>query len=83
MHCCGVTIHVWPDDEDVALGEGKAFAGARSTLHYTGRDEQIVRTFANENTCLLQIAQATPRRQVQQQYVATIPGVPSLPDTAA
>jgi hypothetical protein len=59
MHCCGVTIHVWPDDQDVALGEVKAFAGARSTLHYTGRDEQIVRTFANENTCLLQIAQAT------------------------
>jgi molecular chaperone HtpG len=77
-----VTIHVWPDDRDVPLEEARNFAGNRTMLYYTGRDEQVIHTFANENTCVLQIAQAMPRRQVQHLYVLNVLKVPSVPATA-
>jgi molecular chaperone HtpG len=77
-----ITIHLWPDDKDIPLDGIRGVVGTRSLLHYTGRDSEIVKTFSNESAALLQIAQAAPRRQVQQIYVIENLNVPSVPTTA-
>jgi molecular chaperone HtpG len=77
-----ISIHLWPDDKDVPLGDVTRFIGARSALQYSGRDQEIIKTFANESAALLQIAQASPRRQVQTMYVTEKLRIPAVPTTA-
>ena len=77
-----ITIHVWPDDKDVPLGGVKGNLGTRPAMYYSGRDMEIVRTFSNENASLVQIAQASPRRQLQQIYVTEVLKIPAVPTTA-
>ena len=77
-----VTIHVWPEDKDVPQDSVKEIAGKRSLLHYGGRDEQVLQLFGNEKTCLLQLAQANPRRQLHHRYVTSVLNVAAVPDNA-
>jgi molecular chaperone HtpG len=77
-----ISIHVLPDNKDVYLGEIKQYLGTRAAYYYTGTDRHILATFANEGTCLLQIAQGNPRRKLQLHYVRNILAIPQVPDSA-
>jgi molecular chaperone HtpG len=77
-----VTIHVLPEIKDIPLCDIKSYIGTRTTHYYTGNDQQILSTFANEGLNLLQIAQSNPRRQVQLHYVTNILSIPLVPDSA-
>ena len=55
-----ITIRVLPDNKDVPLGDIKAYIGKRTAQYYTGSDQHIINTFANEGSCLFQIAQGNP-----------------------
>lgn len=73
-----LTIHALPDDTEVELGDIKRFVGKRTVQYYSGSDKQIINTFANEDSVLLQTAQGQSRRRVQLHYLKTlkIEGVP-------
>lgn len=77
-----VSIKVLPEDKDVSLGEVKSHIGARSVLYYIGTDRHILTTFANEEACLLQVAQSSPRRQVQLHYLRNMLDIQQVPDSA-
>jgi molecular chaperone HtpG len=76
-----VLVHVLPDDNDVPLGELKAFIGKRPAQYYLGNDSHIINTFANQGACLFQVAQMQPRRKVQLHYLANILKVQAVPDS--
>jgi molecular chaperone HtpG len=77
-----VSIHVFPEDVDITLGEIKTFIKEKIVHYYTGTDRQILTTFSNEGTCLIQVAQSTPRRTVQKHYITNILHLPQVPDHA-
>ncbi len=77
-----VSIHVLPDNTDISLGEIKNYIGNRTTHYYAGNDSQILSTFANESSYLLQVAQSNPRRQVQVHYLTNILRISAVPDSA-
>lgn len=77
-----VSVRVLPENKDISLGEIKTYIGNRTTHYYTGNDQQILSTFANENSYLLQVAQSNPRRQVQVYYLTNILKISNVPDSA-
>jgi molecular chaperone HtpG len=76
-----ITVHVLPDDKDVRLGEAKKYIGARTAQYYTGNDPHIINTFANEGSCLFQIAQGHSRRRAQLHYLSKRLGIKEVPDS--
>lgn len=78
----GITINALPDEKDIPLSDVKAFVGSRGVHYYTGTDADMLATFANEELCLLQVAQVNPRRNVQIQYLTSVLGIPVVPDSA-
>ena len=70
-----------PEDKDVPLGSIKSYIGARTTHYYIGTDQHIMKTFANEGTCLLQMVQGNPRRAVQEHYLVHTLKIPQVPDS--
>lgn len=77
-----VSIRLLPENTDISLGEIKTYIGGRTTHYYTGNDQQILSTFANESSYLLQVAQSNPRRQVQVHYLTNILRISVVPDSA-
>jgi len=75
-----ITIHVLPDDKDVDLGELKRYIGKRTAQYYSGSDQHIINTFANEGSCLFQIAQGQSRRYTQLHFLRTL-GIAEVPDS--
>jgi molecular chaperone HtpG len=76
-----VTVNVRPDEVDVPLSGAQDYVGARAVHYYIGSDAQIIKTFANESSCLLALAQSNPRRIVQQHYIANILKIQPIPDS--
>jgi molecular chaperone HtpG len=76
-----VCVRVLPEDEEVAMGEVKSYIGTRTAHYYTGSDHHIMTTFANAGTCLLQVVQNNPRRNVQLHYLTHILRIPQVPDS--
>ncbi len=75
-----VTIHRFPDDADIPLGElGQP---TQNVHYYSGTDKKIISTFSGDKATLLQISQINPRRSLQQQYVTQILRIPQVPDSA-
>ncbi|HTT76769.1 MAG TPA: ATP-binding protein [Candidatus Binataceae bacterium] len=77
-----VLIRALPEERDVPLSEIKSHAGTRTIHYYTGVDRHIIATFANESTCLLQVVQGNPRRDIQLRYVVDVLGIGQVPDQA-
>lgn len=77
-----VSIQVLPENKDIPLGEIESYIGTRIAHYYTGNDQHILTTFANEGTYLLQVAQSNPRRQVQLHFVTNTLKTPLVPDSA-
>jgi molecular chaperone HtpG len=75
-----VSVAVRPDEKDVPLAKLTEFIAGRSAHYYLGSDPQIIRTFANEGSCLLSIAQSNPRRTIQLNYVMNTLKIPQVPD---
>lgn len=75
-----VSIFVRPDQTDVPLAKLKEIIAGRTTHYYLGSDLQIIRTFANEGTCLLSVAQSNPRRAVHLHYINNVFRIPQVPD---
>jgi molecular chaperone HtpG len=76
-----ISILVRPDDSDVALAKLKEIIGGRTAHYYLGSDLQIIRTFANEGSCLLSVAQSNPRRAVHLNYINNVLKIPQVPDS--
>jgi molecular chaperone HtpG len=77
-----VSILVHPGSQNVALAKLKDLIGTKTVHYYSGNDQQIISTFANEGSYLLQISPNNPRRKVQQHYVTNILGIAQVPDSA-
>jgi molecular chaperone HtpG len=75
-----ITIHALPDDKDVALGEIRKFVGKKTVQYYSGSDKDIINTFANAGSVLLQIAQGQSRRRTQLQILRTLK-IEEVPDS--
>jgi molecular chaperone HtpG len=75
-----ITIHIRPDDLDVALGDLKLKIGTRLAHYYTGSDPQIIQTFSGQGTCLFQIAQGNPRRAIQLHWLQQL-NIQQVPDS--
>jgi molecular chaperone HtpG len=76
-----IAIRVLPEDVEVALGDVKTHVGPRTVHYYIGTDQHILKTFASEGTCLLQVVQSNPRRQVQHYYLTNILKILQVPDS--
>jgi molecular chaperone HtpG len=76
-----VSIHSLPDDVEIELCNTKQATG-RTVHYYTGSDRQVLHTFANERSTLLQVSPNNPRRTVQLQYLQRKLGIEQVPDTA-
>jgi len=76
-----VAIRFLPEDEDVPMGAVMAHVGSRTAHYYTGTDHHIMKTFANEGTCLLHVVQGNPRRAVQLHYLTHILRIAQVPDS--
>jgi molecular chaperone HtpG len=77
-----VSIRLLPEEKDVLLGDVKSYIGTRTSHYYTGNDQHILTTFANEGTYLLHVAQVKPRRKVQLHYLTNILKIQQVPDSA-
>jgi molecular chaperone HtpG len=62
-----ITVHAWPDDADLELGAIQSLRNSRAVQYYSGTDKEIIQTFANESSVLLQLAQGQLRRRIQLQ----------------
>ena len=76
-----MTISVLPSREDVALGDLTAFEPAKGKLSYAGRDATVMQRFGTEQTNLLLISQANPRRKLQMRYLQEILKIDQVPET--
>lgn len=76
-----VTVQLHPGDQATRLSDVAAEINGRTSYCYSGQDEQILNTFANESSCVLQISQARPRRTVQQHYLRNLKNIPEVPDS--
>ena len=77
-----VTILVHPMEDNIALGNIKEYIGDRQCYYYTGNDRSIIGTFAGDESLILQVSPNQPRRKVQQQYIASVLGIPTVPNSA-
>lgn len=77
-----VSINLYPDDVPIALGDVKTQIGSRKAFYYCGTDNQALLMFANDTSCVLQLAQGKPRRTVQNQYLNQFLHLPELPNSA-
>lgn len=75
-----ITISALPDGEDVCLGDITAHAGERKTMFFAGTDKAIEAMYSNEGSLLLKIAQANPRRSIQNHYIVNVLHIPGVPD---
>ncbi len=77
-----VSIHLLPEKKDVPLSAVRSYTSTRTSHYYTGNDQHILTTFANEGAYLLHVAQGNPRRKVQLHYLNNILKIPQVPDSA-
>ena len=68
-----------PLDDRIKLNTVQRQMANRNVMYYTGHDEKIINTFANENTFLLTLGNESVRRNIQLRYLNQI-GIPSVPD---
>ena len=75
-----VTVTVLPSREDVPLGKLKEFQSAKQMHYYAGRDQTTLQRFASEQSNLIYISQANPRRSLQVGYIQNLLGIPQVPE---
>lgn len=76
-----LTISVLPSRKEVALGDLPVFEAAKAKLFYAGRDATVVQRFGTEQTNLLLLSQANPRRKLQMRYLQAILKIDQVPET--
>ena len=76
-----IKIEVRPDNERWELVSIKPKINGRDVYYYTGRDDQIIHSYGNENSYLVLISPDNPRRKIQIEYLkkARIPEVADVP----
>jgi molecular chaperone HtpG len=77
-----VTIHALPEGMEIELGEIAEKTKGRTVHYYTGSDKQVLGTFANDESTLLQVSPNNPRRQVQLQCLKEDLHIAQVPDRA-
>lgn len=75
-----VTVPVLPANSNVALGTLSEWEPQKSKLFYAGRDQTILKRFASEQTNLVHVSQANPRRNLQLRYLRDILGIDQVPE---
>ena len=76
-----IKIEVRPNEERWPLKNVSNNIDGKSVYFYSGRDPQIILTYANENSCLLLLSQDNPRRRIQSEYIRR-KGIQEVPDKA-
>ena len=75
-----VTVSVLPSRSDIALGALAAWEPQKPKLFYAGRDQTVLQRFSSEQTNLVHVSQANPRRKLQLRYLETILGIEQVPE---
>jgi len=74
-----VTIEVLPTGDNVRLQDIPTRTAGKGYF-YTGRDPQIIGTFASSESPLLCVSQSNPRRGLHTRYLKELLKVPEVPD---
>lgn len=74
-------VQVQPAAEDIEMGELENYQTNKTIQSYQGRDPTIIKTFANEQSNLVNISQGNPRRGIQLRYLSSIAKIEEVPDT--
>ena len=77
-----VKISVLPADEMIELGDIRDYETQKLKRFYQGRDGDTLREFANDQTNLLHVSQANPRRKLQIRFLTEIMKLEPVPDHA-
>lgn len=76
-----IKIEIRPLVGRLALKNINTSIDGKAVYFYSGRDPQIILTYANENSCLLLLSQDNPRRRIQSEYIKRR-GIQEVPDKA-
>lgn len=76
-----VTIDVMPDRTSLRLADIAGRSSGKGHF-YTGRDAEVIATFATPDSPLLCVAQSNPRKAIQIRYLREVARVPEVPDRA-
>ena len=76
-----IKIEVRPENDRWNLKDIATTVNGKKVYFYSGRDQQTVLAFGNENSYLLLISQENPRRKIQRSYVVS-KGIEEVPDRA-
>ena len=75
-----VTVSVLPSHSDIALGALAAWEPQKPKHLYAGRDRTVLQRFASEQTNLVHVSQANPRRKLQLRYLETVLKIEQVPE---
>lgn len=75
-----VTIDMYPNKESVQLGMVRTRIGSKKTYVYKGNRTQIIERYSSDESNLLNLSQANPRRKVQSGYINKYLSVDDVPD---
>ena len=75
-----VTVPVLPSGDAVNLGQLAAFEPSKNKLFYSGRDQTILQRFASQQTNLIHVSQANPRRTIQQWFLLNELRIQEVPE---
>ena len=76
-----VSVAVLPSRSDIALGALAEWEPQKAKLFYAGRDQTVLQRFAGEQTNLVHVSQANPRRTLQLRYLKSILRIERVPET--
>lgn len=77
-----ITIRLLPEDREIPLSQVSDIAQTKTTLYFTGRDQQVIETFSSDSSYLLHVTQANPKRNIQTNYLASKTSINPVPDQA-
>ena len=75
-----VSVPVLPSRSDIALGALAEWEPQKAKLFYAGRDQTVLQRFAGEQTNLVHVSQANPRRTLQLRYLESILRIERVPE---
>jgi molecular chaperone HtpG len=75
-----VTVPVLPSNGAIPLGRLADFEPSKKKLFYSGRDQTILQRFASEQTNLIHLSQANPRRALQQWFLVNDLKIEEVPE---
>lgn len=77
-----VLVDLRPDEAPIRMEDVPHKCEGKNLFYYGGRDPAKIQTFASDESYLLHIAQANPRRRVQSGYIKDVLKIEEVPEKA-